>query len=139
MDSEKTKATEEQVLYADILSYGTWIGLCVLLLSFFLYVGKVLEPVIPIEKLPELWKMNAHDYMRAEHLPQGWGWVKLAGHGDFVNFIGIVMLSGLTVVCYLAMIPIFVKKKDTAYIIMAVVEVLILTLAVSGILTAGGH
>lgn len=137
--TEKTRATEEQVAYADLLSYGAMTGLATLVITFVLYVGRVLEPVVPIEKLPEYWGMKAKDYMHQAHLPHGWGWVPLAGHGDFLNFVGIVMLSGLTIVCYLAILPILVRKKDTAYVIIAIVEVAILVLAASGILTAGGH
>jgi uncharacterized membrane protein len=140
MNSEKsTKATEEQVAYANILSYGSMVGLATLILTFALYVGKVLDPVVPIEKLPELWGMKAKDYLHTAHLPHGWGWVSLVNHGDFVNFVGIAILSGLSVVCYLAILPILIRKKDKAYAIMAVVEVLILVLAASGILKAGGH
>ena len=139
MENDKTKASGEQILYANLLSYGTWIGLATLVVTFFLYIGKVLEPVIPIEKLPNYWGMTAKDYMHELHLPHGWGWTALAGHGDFVNFIGVVMLAGLTVVCYLAILPIFIRKKDTPFVVMAIVEVLILVLAASGILTAGGH
>ncbi len=139
MDNEKTRASEEQMLYANILSYGTWIGLATLVVTFVLYVARILEPVIPIDKLPDYWGMKAKDYMHELHLPQGWGWTSLAGHGDFVNFIGVVALAGLTVGCYLAILPIFIRKKDTAFVVMAIVEVLILVLAASGILTAGGH
>jgi hypothetical protein len=139
MSNEKTRATEEQMAYAKILSTGAMVGLATLVVTFVLYVGKVLEPVVPIEKLPELWGMKAKDYLHTAHLPHGWGWVPLIGHGDFLCFIGIVILSGLTVVCYLAILPILIKKKDKAYAIMAVVEVLILVLAASGILKAGGH
>ena len=139
MENDKTKASEEQILYANLLSYGTWIGLATLVVTFILYVGKILEPVIPIEKLPDYWGMKAKDYMHELKLPHGWGWTSLAGHGDFVNFIGVVALAGLTVVCYLSILPIFIRKKDTPFVIMAIVEVLILVLAASGILTAGGH
>ena len=136
---DTTAASEEQVTYANILSIGTYIGLATMVTTFFLYVGKVLEPVIPIEQLPHFWKMKAHDYMKEAHLPQGWGWVNLVSHGDFINFIGIAFLAGLTIVAYLRIIPILIKKKDTPYVVMAVVEIAILVLAASGILTAGGH
>lgn len=134
-----TKASEEQMTYAGILGIGMWTGLAVLVVTFFIYISGLLQPVIPIEELPNYWKMNVHDYMHHANLPTGWGWVALAGHGDFINFIGIVMLSGLTVVCYLSIIPIFLRKKDMPYAIMAIVEIAILALAASGILTAGGH
>jgi len=136
---ETTAASEEQVTYANILSYGTYIGLATMVTTFFLYVSRILEPVIPIEQLPHFWKMKAHDYLKEASLPQGWGWVNLVSHGDFINFIGIAFLAGLTIVAYLRIIPILIRKKDTPYVVMAVVEILILVLAASGILTAGGH
>ncbi len=137
--SVRTQASEEQMAYAGILGVGMWTGLALLVVTFILYISGVLQPVIPIEELSRYWKMNAHEYMKAASLPTGWGWVPLAGHGDFINFIGIVMLAGLTVVCYSAIIPIFLKKKDLPYAAMAVAEIAILSLAASGILTAGGH
>lgn len=134
-----TAASEEQVTYANLLSYGTYIGLATMVTTFFLYVTKILEPVIPIEQLPHFWSMTAHEYMKEASLPQGWGWLNLVSHGDFINFIGIAFLAGLTIVAYLRIIPILLRKKDTPYVIMAVVEIAILVLAASGILTAGGH
>ena len=136
---ETTAASEEQVTYANLLSYGTYIGLATMVTTFFLYVGRVLDPVIPIEQLPHFWTMKAHDYMKEAQLPQGWGWLNLVSHGDFINFIGIAFLAGLTIVAYLRIIPILLKKKDIPYVVMAVVEIAILVLAASGILTAGGH
>jgi hypothetical protein len=56
-----------------------------------------------------------------------------------MNFVGIAILAGLTIACYLAIIPTLMRKKDTAYLVIAVVEVLVLTLAASGILKGGGH
>ena len=55
------------------------------------------------------------------------------------TIVGIAILAGLTIVCYLAIIPTLMRKKDTAYLVIAVVEVLVLTLAASGILKGGGH
>jgi len=136
---ETTAASEEQVTYANILSYGTYIGLATMVVTFFLYVGKILEPVIPIDQLPHFWTMKVTDYMHECNLPHGWGWVNYASHGDFANFIGIAFLAGLTIVAYIRILPILIKKKDTPYVVMAVVEILILVLAASGVLTAGGH
>jgi hypothetical protein len=61
----------------------------------------------------------------------------LLGKGDFVNFLGIAILSGVTIVCYAGIIPTLLRKKQTAYVIIAIAEVVILVLAASGILAAG--
>ncbi len=58
--------------------------------------------------------------------PTGWHWAALVGKGDYLNFVGIAMLSGLTILCYLVILPILFRKKDTAYVVIAIVEVLVL-------------
>lgn len=139
MTNEKTKATEEQLLYAKILSYGTWIGLATMVSTFFLYVSGILAPVVPIERLQECWGMKAKDFMHELNLPHGWKWLPLIGHGDYLNYIGVVFLAGLTVVAYAAILPILIRKKETPYVIIAIIEIVVLVLAASGILAVGGH
>ena len=61
----------------------------------------------------------------------------MVGKSDFLNFIGIAILGGITIICYLAIVPTLLRKQDYAYVSMAVLEVLVLTLAASGILAVG--
>jgi hypothetical protein len=49
----------------------------------------------------------------------------------------VAILSGVTIFCYLAIVPGLFKRGDRAMAIMAIVEVLILTLAASGLLAVG--
>jgi hypothetical protein len=177
MSSEKTKASEEQMIYANILNYGMMIGFVILTITFLLYVFGAFNNFVPIEKLPTYWKLKVGDYLyvmsqveqgkdaqaialiqkckqtthesgkldeckeiyEQGHKMTGWSWLKNIGKGDYMNFVGIAILAGLTIVCYLAIIPTLMKKKDTAYLVIAVAEVLVLTLAASGILKSGGH
>jgi hypothetical protein len=174
MLSEKTKASEEQMIYANILNYGMMIGFVILTLTFLLYVFGAFNNFVPIDKLPSYWKLKVGDYLyvmsqieqgkdaeaialiqkcktdggkpeackeiyEQGHKMAGWSWLKNIGKGDYMNFVGIAILAGLSIVCYLAIIPTLMKKKDTAYLVIAVVEVLVLTLAASGILKGGGH
>ncbi len=55
------------------------------------------------------------------------------------NFAPIAFLSGLTIICYLVIVPGLLKKKDMAYVALALLEVAVLVVAESGILGAGGH
>ena len=139
MTELKTKASEEQITYANILNYGMWGGLLVLVVTFMVYLSGILQSFIPIEELPVYWVMNVKDYLLASHAPTGWGWLALAGKGDYLNFIGIALLAGLTIFCYIAILPILIKKKDTPFIVIAILEVAVLVLAASGILKTGGH
>lgn len=139
MSSEKTKASEEQMAYAKVLNFGMWLGLAVLVITFFVYLSGILPGFVKIDDLPKYWTMRVHDYNVALNAPTGWGWTSLVGKGDYLNFVGIAMLSGLTILCYLVILPILIRKKDTAYVVIAVVEVLVLSLAASGLLKVGGH
>lgn len=139
MTNERTKASEEQIAYAKVLNIGMWSGLFLLVVTFFVYISGVLPTFVPIEDLSKYWGMRAHDYNVALNAPTGWGWAAMVGKGDYLNFIGIVILSGLTILCYLVILPILMRKKDRAYAVIAIAEVLVLALAASGLLKAGGH
>ena len=144
-NAKATEANEEQLLYASILEKGMYAGLLLLLVTFVLYLTGIMEPAIPIEQLPNYWVMSVHDYSEAinhnflhrENVITGWGWLAVVGKGDFVNFLGIALLSGVTIVCYIGILPTLLRTKQTAYFWIAVTEVVILALAASGILTAG--
>jgi len=137
--SDKTKASEEQIAYAKVLNIGMWFGLALLIITFFVYISGVLPSYVPIDDLPKYWTMRVHDFNVALNAPTGWGWASLVGKGDYLNFIGIAILSGLTILCYLVILPILARKKDRAYVVIAIAEVLVLSLAASGLLKVGGH
>lgn len=130
---------EEQIAYAKLLDLGMKIGLILLILTFIVYLTGILSPQIPISELPKYWKMKAHDYLVSAGIHPGWAWLKLITKGDFLNFVPVGFLGALTVLCYIRILPIFLKKRDFAYFIFALIECLILILAASGLLKAGGH
>lgn len=133
------KPSEEQVRYAMLLSKGMKIGLAILIFTFFLYISGIVSPHIPKDKLSSLWHLPVSEYLNAIGVESGWNWVLLVKKGDFLNFIGIAFLSGVTIVCFISIIPIFLKKKDFIYALIAFLEVAILIFAASGILKTGGH
>jgi len=135
----KVKATEEQLAYAKFLDLGMKVGFLMLVSSFIIYLLGVLTPHIPVNDLPKYWAMPVKDYLKATNIHAGWSWISEIGKGDFLNFIGIAFLSGVTILCYMRIIPIFFRKRDPVYGILAIIEVLVLALAASGILKGGGH
>lgn len=144
--SEITKeATHEQVLYANVLEKGMYAGLVLMFITFALYVFGIMDAAVPREAVSGLWSQPVHDYLVAintnylhlEHLPTGWSWLSLLGKGDFLNFLPIAILSGVTIVCYAIIAPGLFKRGDKAMGIIAVAEVIILTLAASGLLAVG--
>ena len=133
------EATPEQLLYAKILERGMYFGLLILLITFGLYAFGIMDPYIPLDKISKYWSMNVNDYLHHTNIKSGWAWLGMLKYGDFVNFIGIATLAGVTILCYAAIVPTLLKNKDTVYAIIAILEVIVLTVAASGILGAGGH
>jgi hypothetical protein len=136
---ELAKPTKEQIVYADILFYGSWLGIFIMVITYFLYLGGIIEPYIPISKMPDYWSMPSDHFAHAADVPLGWGWMGLLGTGDFLNFIGIALLGALTIIGYLVLIRAYLRLKDTPFMLITLVEVLVLVLAASGILGSGGH
>lgn len=144
-DSPTPDISEEQVLYAKILEIGMSVGLGLLLVTFALYIFGVVPPCVPVEELPTYWVMNVDDYVEAtnhdhlhhEHSITGWAWLSVLVKGDYLNYLGIAVLSTVSIICFLGIIPTLLRKKDRAYAAMALLEVAILALAASGVLTVG--
>jgi hypothetical protein len=133
------QATEEQILYADILNKGMLIGLLGLVVTFIIYATGILSPKIPLGDVQNYWVMPVSEYLAKSGIHAGWAWLGNLGYGDMLTFLPIAFLSLLTIVCYLAILPGLIRKKDTAYVVLAIVEVIVLTVAASGILGSGGH
>jgi len=131
------KATPEQILYAKILEKGMYIGLLILFITYALYVFGIMDPYIPLDKISSYWSMNVHDYLEHTQIKAGWAWLGMLKYGDFINFIGVAILAGVTIICYAAIVPTLLKNKDTVYAILAVIEVIVLSAAASGILAVG--
>jgi len=137
--ADKLQATEEQIAYAKLLDIGMKLGLLMLLISFTIYVLGIFTPHLPVTDLPKYWSMPVKEYLMATGIHTGWSWIYELGKGDFLNFAGIAFLSGVTILCYIRIIPILFRKKDTVYAVLAIIEVLVLVLAASGLLKTGGH
>ncbi len=137
--SDSVYPSQEQTNYANLLFYGCWIGLAVMLVTYLLYVTELLPPHVPLNEITVYWTKPVGHYLENAHAPQGWSWLNLLGKGDYVNFIGIVLLAGMSILCYLRIIPALLRKGDKPMVIIAVLEVLVLIVAASGIVGAGGH
>ncbi len=133
------QASEEQVLYANILNKGMMIGLLGLIITFIIYGTGILSPVIPLAEVQHYWVMSVSDYLHESGIQAGWAWLGNLENGDMLNFVPIAFLSMLTVFCYIAILPGLMRKKDTPYVVLAIIEVIVLCVAASGILGTGGH
>jgi hypothetical protein len=134
----KPAVSEEQLQYARWLDIGTRIGFGLLIATFALYASGLVAPHIPLSELPALWVLPVDRYLAATGLPTGWGWLRLAGESDVMNFAGIAFLSLVTLGCYLRIAASYLRRGDSPMALIVAAEIAVLLLAASG-LVSGGH
>lgn len=134
----ESPAQEEARRYATLLEWGTRAGLAVMLLAFAAYVFGWVSPLVPLDQLPNLWRLPLKDYMARSGMPTGWGWLALAGKGDLANLVGIGLLAGCSLPPLLGSMFLFLRRRDFVYAGLSLSVALVVVLAASGILS-GGH
>ena len=131
---KKAHASILQLRYARILSYGVRAAFAVMVVTFALYVFDIVPPHVSMSQLVTYLHEPAEAYTEGADVPQNWGWVLLLPASDFLNFIGIILLTALTIIAILILLPSFIKRKDWAYAVIVTVELLVLLTAASGLL-----
>jgi hypothetical protein len=124
----------EQQIYARWLDVCTRIGLAVLIAGFGAYVSGLLDPLVPPRELVRLWSLPVDRYIAATGAPAGWDWLRLLAKGDYLNFVGIAVFASATIVCYARIVPALIAQGERLHVALAVVQVLILLAAASGLI-----
>jgi hypothetical protein len=138
MAGKNTTASEEQLIYAKVLEKGMAAGLLGLFVTCGIYMSGMLDSTVPVQDIQKYWSMPVDDYMHATGIKRGWDWAGHLGRGDFLNFIPIAILAGITILSYIAIVPVLLRKNDKIYAVIAILEVIVLVVAASGILGSGG-
>ena len=131
---KKVTVSPAQLRYATTLFYLGLASFIIMLVTYFLYVSGVTTPLVPLEEMPKLWVHRSAEYLARALIPQGWGWIKLLNKGDMANFIGIALLASVTLICYVQLAWSFIKSKEGIMVVIAILEIIVLVTAASGIL-----
>ena len=129
----------EQQRYATLLSWGARSGLAVLIVTFLAYMFGLIPAHVPLDQLPNYWSLPSHEYLQQTNSPIGWGWLTKLSEGDYASLIGIAWLSGCSLICLLAVMPIYARRGDMVFVGLCVAALAVQLLAASGILRTGGH
>ncbi|MGD9301395.1 MAG: hypothetical protein PVI13_07460 [Desulfobacterales bacterium] len=138
-NKEDLQPSPEQIIYANLLVIGVWTGIFILVVTYVIYVTGLLPAHVDMSLIPKLWGMGVSEYLEMTHSPHGWGWAALLSQGDFLNYLGFAFLALMTIICYLVLVRGYSRQKDWIYAAIAILEIVILSLAASGILGTGGH
>ncbi len=136
---EALKPSQEQIIYANLLLIGVWSGIIVLVATYFIYLTGILPSHVEMAVIPAAWGKGVTEYLEVTHSPHGWGWVALLAKGDFLNYIGFALLALMTIGCYLVLVRGYIRRRDWIFCVIALLEIVVLSLAASGIVGGGGH
>lgn len=127
----------EQQRYAMLLNWGARSGLAILAVSFLAYLFGWMPAHVPVDQLPQVWSLPVGEYLKQTGTPTGWHWLDLVAYGDFASLVGIAVLSGCSLVCLVAVMPIYAKRGDRVFVAICVFALLVQLLAASGTLSVG--
>jgi hypothetical protein len=127
----------DHLIYARWLNVATRIALTLLIGTFAVYALGWVEPIIALRTLPELWRLPVGEFIAATGSPTGWGWLWRLGAGDYLNLLGVAFLGGVSIVCYLRIVPHYLREGDRALAWLGIAQVLVLLAAASGLIA--GH
>jgi hypothetical protein len=126
-----------QATYARWLDIATRIGFAVSLAVFLVYVSGAVEPLVPLEQLPQLWGLPASRFVELTGEPTGWGWLALLAKADFLNLGAVALFGVVTLTCYARVVPILFAAGERLQAYIALAQVLVLAAAAAGFFTGG--
>ena len=138
-DKEKNtdKIDQVQLVYARVLEMVSHVGMAFLALGYVVYVLQLLPLSVPIDAIAGNWHLKASEMQQKLHTPAGWSILSSSGalfKGDVVSYLSIYYLAMATVVCLAFASVIFYREKNYLYTTIAVLQVLVLLVAASGLI-----
>lgn len=121
-----------QDLYAHWLDIGARTGFAVSLAALLLYLSGAMAPFVPLAELPALWGLPVGRYLELTGAPTGWHWLRLLGHGDYLNLAGIVLFASVTIACYARILFELLRHGERLYVLIAAAEIAVLLVAAVG-------
>ena len=134
----KPAMSDEQRVYARWLDWTARIGFAALAGAFLLYALGVVEPHIPLARLPELWSLPLDRYRELTGAPSGWHWWRYLDKSESHSLIGVGLLALATLVCYLRFGILLLRRREFLAAAIVGAQVLVL-LAAAANLFSGGH
>jgi hypothetical protein len=128
---------DEQRVYARWLDWMGRLGVAVLAGAFLLYAFGIVEPHIPLARLPELWSLPLERYPESTGAPSGWRWIRFLDKGEYLSLIGVSLLGLATLVCYLRFGILLLRRKEFLPAAIVVAQILVLLAATANLFSAG--
>ena len=108
-----------------------------LVTGFLAYATGLVEPHVALERMPELWSGSAAAYLQAVELEPGWHWARALHRSDFLALAAISFLASCSILCLAGAAPVFYRDGERTLAWLCLIEIAVIVLAASGLLTIG--
>ncbi len=129
-------STPEQLRYARLLQVCTWAGLCWIAAGFLAYTADALPAHVPLRDLPGLWGLPLPRFLEATSMPTGWHLLAAWPKADAAMLLGVALLASAPGLCLAALMPMYLRSHDRAYLAITACVLMVLAVAASGLLHA---
>jgi uncharacterized membrane protein len=131
--------SKTQKRYAKVLSWVAAIGQLLVVVGYIIYLSKLLPMETPIERITQAWHLSAAEFTDELGIETGWNWLRKLSHGDIISYGAIVLLALGTNVSLLVAAVSFLQEKNGKYTLIVILQLVVLLIAASGIVSGVGH
>lgn len=136
MDNSSQKhAAEIENSYAVTLEWVLTIGIITIAATYILYIFELLPLSVSAEATSEHWSISADKAAAKGIVSIGWEWIKHIPDADALSLASIALLTLTPMISLIVASMAFFKRKDHAYTIISILQIVVLLIAVSGIFT----
>jgi len=134
-----TPIAPTQKRYARVLLWVAAAGQIALFAGYVVYLTGLLPPRVPPQRIAQEWHLSAPEFTRKLELQSGWSWVRHIGSGDVVSYATVVFLALGTNICLLVAAASYIREKNRKYAVIVMLQIVVLLIAASGLVTAGSY
>ena len=133
-DITRESPRRPRFIYARILKALLPSAFTLCALSFLLYLSGLVAPLVALRDMHTVWKLDAASALRATGLTPGWSWLSHWYASDMLCMIALALLAAVTpIACAFTSVQYF-RRNERALGLIALLQFIILTAAMSGIL-----
>ncbi|ANT63877.1 DUF1634 domain-containing protein [Prosthecochloris sp. CIB 2401] len=121
--------------YARVLERVSWAGVLASVVAYTFYVLHLLPLSVSVESIAGHWHLGADELVARGIVPSGWEWVDYLPSADMLSLAALAILSLTPVAALVVASAAFLRRKDYAYVLISLVQIVVLAVAVSGVFT----
>lgn len=129
---DETRDSAPQLVYARVLRRTSLAALALVVAAFALYVTGALPSCVTAEQTIASWHLPADEYAEAVGAEPDAGWLERITYADRLSILTLTLLALVPVVCLARVVPVFLRRRDYIYALIAAIQITVLILAAFG-------